>query len=314
MNARTNAKVPPLDAVLVWVTNKVQRDYKARGLFPELRPALAKGRRDNARLYYLNAQQAEAMLTDAQQARATHGVRGMKFAYRCHAESLESAINAAARRVAEWGGALPANVWLEAHSERWNGTKAQLLAHGIQLEGPLPGEPGGKWRAVWGTDARGYRVRIERHRSLFPGRYEATIYPPSPTQQPDEREEPAGQVPDEAAAARALGRLRNMPNSADDFRGHVISCLRQSVGLSLGFIVSGVDWHGYRLTDVEGIHEAFDAIAEAVMAAPVSFDAERHAAIAQALRVQIASADGPVRAKVAELCKPNAALLAGSAQ
>jgi hypothetical protein len=103
-----------------------------------------------------------------------------------------------------------------------------------------------------------------------------------------------------------------MPKSADEFRGYVISCLRQWVGFSLEPVFT--DGHGYRLTNVEGIHEAFDAIAEAVMAAPVSFDAERHAEIAQELRVKIAAADGPVRAKVADLCKPNPGILAGSLQ
>jgi len=299
---------PPLDTVLLWLTATVERDFKERSAFPRLRHVNAHGYRGAATLHYLSADEAEAVFKDAtSRERAVRG--GVRNAYRAHSKSVEVAMKEAAERPAFFASSEPVCSFKFGHAERWRGTKDQIKAHGIQLAGPWPHEPGGTRRWAKGRDSRGYKTSITRFSTIWPGLYEAYIQIPY---QAREAERPTTS-PEQAEKARAS--LASMPANADAFRANLVSDMRNFAAVPLRMAMEA-KFHGYTLDEdaLGEIHASFDAVVEAVVGAQVKFDPARHAEIACQYRAEIAAADQSFQGHFAALTQPNPCILEGGTQ
>jgi hypothetical protein len=306
----TASGVPPLDTVLLWLTTTVERDFGERGAFPRLRNARAQACSGAATLHYLSADEASAVLDDAI-AREKSVRRGTRNAYAAHIKNVQAAMTEAAERPAVFAAPAAACVYKSEHAERWRGTKDQLKAHGIRLDGLWPHEPGGKRRAAPGRDSRGYKASITRFSTVWPGLYEAYITIPYEVWGPTHNE---NQKANEVDLARR--NLASMPNSVDDFRAHLVDSMRMLARINLDMAIKPATYHGYTLDEdaVGEIHASFDAVVEAVVCAQVKFDAALHAEIAQKYRAQIAAADQAFQAQFEMLVRPNPRILEGGAQ
>ena len=91
--------------------------------------------------------------------------------------------------------------------------------------------------------------------------------------------------------------------------------MRSFVRVSLELATKPSDFHGFRLSDeaAEGVHEAFDAIVEAVAAAPVIFDAGLQASLITKHRAEIAGADQTFQQKLGALKTGKLHLVKGEA-
>jgi hypothetical protein len=301
---------PPLDTVLLWLTTTVERDFDERGAFPRLRHAHAKAYRGAATLHYLTADEAEKVLEDAT-VREQSVRRGTRNAYAAHIKSIQAAMKEAAERPSVFASLEPVSTYKSEHAERWRGTKEQLKAHGIQLGGPWPNEPGGKERWAQARDSRGYKTSITRVSTIWPGLYEAYITMPREVWGAKHNSKPTTDQADLAGRS-----LASMPKSADDFRAHLVDSMRFMARFHLEQAVKAATWHGYTLDEdsVDEIHASFDAVVEAVVGAKVNFDAALHAQIAQKYRAQMAGADTAFQAQFQALVRPNPGILEGGAQ
>jgi len=298
---------PPLDTVLLWLTATVERDFEQRSAFPQLRGANAKAVRAAATLYYLTADEADAVLEDA--AARGQSVRcGMSNAYNAHSKSVQAAMKEACERPAAFASPSAACTFKFDYAERWRGTKDQITAHGIQLAGPWPQEPGGK-RWAQARDSRGYKTSITRFSTIWPGLYEAFIS--IPYQVREAKRQAAG--PEQAEKARAS--LASMPANADAFRANLVSDMRNFAAVPLRMAMEA-KFHGYTLDEgaLGEIHASFDAVGEAVVGAQVKFDPARHAEIACQYRAEIAAADQSFQGHFAALTQPNPCILEGGTQ
>lgn len=301
---------PPLDTVLLWLTATVERDFDERSAFPRLRRAHAKAYRGAAALHYLSPDEAALVLEDAT-ARARSVRRGVLAAYTAHIKTVQAAMSEATNRPAVFGAPGAVAIHQSCSSERWRGTKDQLKAHGIRLDGPWPNEPGGKVRSTHARDSRGYWANITRFSTVWPGLYEAYISIPCEAMRSKGDEKAKA---DEADLARR--NLASMPGSAEDFRAHLVDSIRMMARISLDMAVKPATYHGYTLDEdaVGEIHASFDAVVEAVVGAAVKFDPARHAAIAQQYRARIAAADQSFQAQFETMMRPNPRILEGGAQ
>lgn len=301
---------PPLDTVLLWLTTTVERDFQERGAFPRLRYSQARAFRGVATLHYLSTDEADSVLEDAL-AREQSVRRGMRNAYAAHIKSIQAAMKEAAERPAVFASPKAACTYKAEHSERWIGTKDQLEAHGIQLAGPWPCEPGGKARWAKARDSHGYKASITRFSSIWPGLYEAYISVPYAVWGRKDNEKPKA---NEADLARR--NLASMPSSADDFRAHLVESMRMMARINLDMSIKPATYHGYTLDEdaVGEIHASFDAVVEAILCARVKFDSALHAEISQKYRAQIAAADQVFQAQFETLVRPNPRILEGVAQ
>jgi len=287
--------------VLVWVTYAIEQDFETRRAFPKLRHASARAHRGAAVLHGLTAAEAGSVLEDAI-VRVRSVRQQTRNAYRAHIKSVRAAIQEAAERPAVF--ASPAAV--SVRESCWRGTKEQLKAHGIHLDGPWPHEPGGK-RWAQAKDSRGYKTNITHFSAIWPGLYLAKI------EIPYEVRKRRDNISQNAELAKRS--LESMFDTADDFRAHLIDIMRIGVQTALAEAIKPANWHGYTL-DLDGIdeiHESFDAVVDAVAAARVHFDPALHAKIAQAYRAQIAGADDAFQAQFETLVRPNPQILEGGA-
>lgn len=307
---QTASTAPPLDTVLLWLTTTVERDFEERGAFPRLRHAHAKAYRGAATLHYLSADEADAVLEDAT-AREKSVRRGTRNAYSAHIKSVQAAMTEAAERPAVFASPAAVCAYKSEHAERWRGTKDQLKAHGIRLDGPWPHEPGGKERWAQARDSQGYKTSITRFSTVWPGLYEAYITIPYEVWGPKHNEKPKANEAD-----LAKRNLASMPGSADDFRAHLVDSMRMMARINLEMAIKPASYHGYTLDEdaVGEIHASFDAVVEAVVGARVNFDSALHADIAQKYRAQIAAADQAFQAQFETLVRPNPRILEGGAQ
>lgn len=301
---------PPLDTVLLWLTTTVERDFEGRNAFPKLRHAQAKAFRGAATLHYLTADEANSTLEDAV-AREQSVRRSTRSAYTAHIKNIQAAVKEAAERSGVFASADPVCLYKHKHAERWRGTKAQIRAMGIQLDGPWPREPGGKERWAKARDSRGYPTSITRSSTVWPGLFEAYVSVPFQIWHQTNAQKPRA---DEAHSARR--NLACMPTSAHDFRAHLVSVLRGVARCTLAAATKPASWHGYTLDEdaLGEIHAGFDAVAEAVVGSQINFDALPHAAIAQGHRAQIAAADTAFQSQFATLVQPNPRILEGGAR
>lgn len=312
---------PPLDTVLFWLTAAVERDYEARGAFPALRRSTAQGFRAASTLHYLSTDEAAAVLADALAKRQSDR-RGIGQAYKALVKSLQSATEEAVARPALFAAPRAQCLHKSDSRESWFGTKQQLQAHGIQLTGPWPSEPGGKERYAVTRDSRGYKTNITRFSSIWAGAYLACIQIPYEVwgAKFERKSKPISTDADAEAAQRNVQRnvaaarrnLAEVPTSADDFRRHVVQRMREMIRIPLDLALEPADYHGgYTLDEdaVGEIHASFDAVVEAVVGARVKFDQARHTAIIQRYRAAIAAGDQTFQAQVAALTRPNPRIL-----
>lgn len=300
---------PPQDTVLLWLTNTIERDYCARSVFPELRLQTAHSVRSSASLHLLTPAQAARLLSDAK-VRELEVHKGLKVSYSAHVKGCDAAIQQAEeRRTAFTAGDAHCSLKCDSY-ERWWGTKAQLAAKGVSLDGPWPNEPNGK-RWAKAKDWRGYSTSITPYSPLWPGLFEARIEIPIEVWGKKYDKKPAV---DEVERARR--DLASMPESADDFRAHMVDSMRMMANITLEQAMKPARWHGYTLDEdaVGEIHASFDAVVEAVVGARINFDRARHAETAQQYRAKIAGADAAFQAQFDSLVKPNPSILEGGAQ
>lgn len=293
-----------LDAAVVWLTRTVERDYAQRSVFPLIRSDFADLEGANGTAYYLTQGYAEALLEDAQ-ARVESTSKGLRNAYSAFVRGLKYALEQAQERSSTFEAEQPICTSETEMWEDWRGTKAQLQAMGIVCQGPWPGEPDAK-RTRRGVDSRGYPTNIQRFSKIWCGLFEAHICLPW-----QEAKSSAAQESRDKVADRALLNLKHMPKSIDEFRRNVVGHARTI--MSLWCDVKEQNSHGYTLSEeaLPELHASFDAIAEAIMAAPVKFDAARHKQIAAGYQKEIAGADAGFQQKLSELFKPNAKILEG---
>ena len=303
---------PPLDTVLLWLTNTVERDFELRGVFPRLRRAHGMAFRGAATLHYLSDSEAAAVLADAEERARARLIPWRTWnAFREQFKNLQAAMKEAAERTAMFAGAEPVCVYKYDSQECWRGTKDQFKALGIQLAGPWPREPGGNRRFAKTRDSRGYKTFVTRSSPAWPDLYNAKISIPVEVWRQKQAEKPKGEE-----AARAKRRLATMFDSKDAFRAHVVDGMRQMVRFALDEASKPADWHGYTLDAdaLSEIHASFDAVAEAIVGARVNFDSALHAEIAQGHRAKIAAADTAFQAQFETLVRPNPRILEGGAQ
>jgi len=296
---------PDLDAVLVWLSFTVERDYIDRSVFPAMCREKAVHWTGGSMLFYLTVDEAEALQEDAQARRES--VRGaVKNAFGKHAQALGEAIEEARTRRATFAAAQPVCDYKSEYSEDWHGTKEQLLTMGICLPGPWPGEPGGKERWARATDSRGYPLNITRHCTTW-GTYRVRIDIPQ-----EVRRERAGEDERTKKLIRAQVHLDHVPKNAEDFLWDCVEHVRSMFRVYITAEPS--DFHGYSLTEesVSNILMSLDEVVDAIVNAEVTFDVERQQQILLKYQKEIADLDGSFQMKLSMLTKRNPALLEGS--
>lgn len=248
--------VPDLDSVVLWLTLTIERDYIERGVFRAYRAETAAASRANATLHYLTRDQAQALLDDAE-ARRLDTYKSLKVAFNAHAANLRSALDEAKGRRAKFEATEPVCTYRSEWSENWRGTKEQLKSIGVALEGPYPGEQGGKERWAQTRDQRGYKVRITRASTTWPGLFLADIEVPE-----EVRKKMREAEKQTTAEKERLQRLKTLPATPDKFREEVAKTFWMFASATKAQMQAK---DGYRFTD--GVVEEFmDAVSEAYWA------------------------------------------------
>jgi hypothetical protein len=247
--ASHSPRAPDLDAVVLWLTRMIERDYIERGVFPACRAETAAASRTSSSLHYLTQVQAQALLDDAE-VRRLQSHKSLKVAFKAHASNLRAAIEEATARRAKWEATKPVCRFRSEWSEGWRGTKEQLRSLGIALDGPYPGEQGGGKRWAQTNDRRGYRVRITKASTIWPGLFFADIEVPEEVRKKTRAEE------------ERLQRLKKLPPTPDKFR--------EDVAKTFWYFTSAIKTQmqseeGYRFTD-EAVEDFMDAVSEAYRA------------------------------------------------
>lgn len=309
-NARASGEAsqsPALETVVIALTWQVQNDYTERGVFPELRSQNAQFKRSLTTFYFHSLDASGLILEDATARRDT-AKGGLKLAFKSHVENLALAIQEARERPKRMESAEPMCRYKDSHAEDWRGTKQQLIALGICLDGPWPKEPGGKeWTRV--RDQRGFPVSLSRDCNIW-GFYRAYIELPWKEQvrQESEREEDKARP---QLAARAKESLRTIPMSVDEYRRSAIKTLN----LLMRAVIDEkpVNYHGYQMTTegANSIRESLDAVVEAIMRVETVFDPVHHLGIVQQRQADFIATQPSFKTTLAQLTKPNAQLLTG---
>lgn len=316
--SQVESNTPPMDAVVLWVTNTVERDYRSRGVFQAIRDGCSEDRDASSLLFFVTPEFAEEILEDAEAHRQSPNLRrGLKVAYNSHIAGIRYALDEARDRAKLF--ALPQAIctYQSDMSEKWLGTKQQLLELGIHLDRPWPSEPGGKDRSDRGLDWRGYKSSIAPYSRVWPGLFEVEINIPYEvwgrkmhgSREAAERDE---------SLQRARRTLAAIPESPDEFRMETISTIRSYMRIVLDWSSTAREhfYHGYSFTDdaLEAIQCSFDAVAEAIAEATVTFDTEKHDTYVQSVRAEIAALDPDFQKQISQLTKPNFRILKGDAQ
>ena len=196
---------PPSDAVEIWLTNTVERDYADRGVFPELRRHNARVSQSAGCLHLVTSAQAGALLIDARR-RVLNVAAGLKNAYNAQILACERSIQEAVDRHALLSGPSAQCTRESETCEVWLGTKAQLLAKGVRLEGPWPRELNGK-RWCLALDWRGRKCTVAPYSLLWSGLlYEVFV---------DMRKMKQREVPSTPLGATRGATLRHVPTVID---------------------------------------------------------------------------------------------------
>lgn len=311
----SSVEPPPVDTVLFWLSRRVEQDFVRRGVFPNLRYGNAKGFQGGATLHYLSPSEAAIVLADAvERHEPSNGANALngydRRSFTDHIAMLRSAMEEAEQRRLEFQATELVCRRRDDDRECWTGTKEQLGALGIHLDGPWPREPGGKRRWAKTRDGRGYTTHITVCSTMWPGRFEARIEIPY-----DVQTRKAASARTIANADRAARTLEEMPASEGDFRNLVINGLCRAINWDLKMRWAPSDWHGYTLgaNAFPAIQAAFNALKEAIEDSEVFFDADLHERVAQGYRAEIAAADNRFQSQFARLVRPNPSILEGGA-
>lgn len=218
--------------------------------------------------------------------------------------------------------------WRPYDGEVYEGRMADLITAGLVTADQFP--PEGKWhvsflagapmlkrrcradetfRRVSRThrDEGFFRVAVGLPREVIAARRQA-----KKDRMQEEREEAAAK--ERAEELRdAQRRLSDIPETEREFRLKTIDLMRTMVRIHLETPFEGSDRHGFTLDEdaQEDLYLSFDAIAEAIMRAPVKCDRAKQTRIVSELQARIVAAGGGVAGKVAALTRPNPALLEG---
>jgi hypothetical protein len=278
-----------LDAVVLWLTVTIERDYGVRSVLPRLRSGNAIGSRANATLHLLSIAEARAALEDAE-LRQSQVAGSVKTAFKAHADNLRAAIKQASTRPAEHAAEKPMCLHRGEWRENWRGSKEQFQRMGIGAGLAFPGEPGGK-RWCRTRDRRGFLVRITKASELWPNVYEACIEIPQA-----ERNARAQDSKSLKADKDAIERLKSLPDTAEKFRADVADTFRLFVDV-MARTMRAKD--GFRYTE-EAIDDFLDVIRDASETLAVGQTEGRPPAekLQQALGAQ-AKANGPLQAFLA---------------
>jgi hypothetical protein len=300
----TDSKSPGLDDVIVWLTFTVERDYVQRAVFPNLRREMAVAERAGAYLFYLTTRESTALLKDAE-SRREHSTGPVRHAFSNLTKRLDGARNDAKGRKNFLQSSQPVCEYKSEYSERWVGTKQQLAAIGIHLDGPWPGEPGGNRRWVKVYDPRGYPTSLSKRCGTW-GIYKAYIDVPHTVRKNAEEAKQA-----EALRAQAQAELKEMPTSEGEFRRSEVRSIREVLAQK----IDARQWarHGYSWPEesVGALLLACDSLVEAMMQVEVKFDAARHERLMLDVRQRIARSDPAFQSAFATLTKSNPSILNG---
>lgn len=172
---------PPVDSVLLRISAAIERDYVARGVFPELHRCAAAAARASASRHYVSQQVAWQVLGDAaSRSEATTG--RLRAAYKALRDRVHEAIYEATKRPAMLAAPTATCAARSEHLKVWLGTRRQLEATGIEVRGSWPKEAGGR-RSTVAQDSRGFPTLVTRHASAWPGLFEARVHLPRRPQQ-----------------------------------------------------------------------------------------------------------------------------------
>lgn len=146
--------VPPLDTLVLRLSDPIERDLERRAVFPALRRARAVSLDENQSTHYLSPEAAQAVLEDAL-ACAQSAPGTLRVTYGGHVFNLRAAFAEAAARVAAFEAPAAVCTCDNRTWRIWRGTREQLEAVGVYLRGPWPTEPGGKrWAVARGAEGR----------------------------------------------------------------------------------------------------------------------------------------------------------------
>lgn len=116
-------------------------------------------------------------------------------------------------------------------------------------------------------------------------------------------------------AEHAKRDLKSVWTSEDEYRLHLVARARTFLKTAFGEEDRPATWHAYRL-DQEGkeaILMSLDAVIEAIMEAPVHFDAALHARLVGEHQATIRAVDPSFYGHLDKLVAPNASILEGEA-
>lgn len=159
---RQPSEAPSLDTVVMQLTPTIERDYCARGVFPQLRAGTAFKLAGSASVHLLSQDDAKEVLTDAE-AVYSGATAGRKSAYHSHVCNVRAALRAASERTALLARTEATLIYRSNFSERWLGTQQQLQS----VVGAGQRFPAGNGMRR-GTDLLGRNVSISRACPVWP--------------------------------------------------------------------------------------------------------------------------------------------------
>jgi hypothetical protein len=204
------------------------------------------------------------------------------------------------------------------------GTADQLIAAGLIRAEHLPA-PGREWRTLvdgievhrHGNHRKDERfLRVQRwnhglyrvHVGISMEQAKARVAAEQQTRRAEAEARAAAERSQRAAVA--LDCLKQIPRTADAFRKDLVCELRRAVRATL-YRLPQLQGNGYALSDdsLERALLSVDTVVEAILQADVVLDHATHLALVNRYQAQVAAADGGITARLAQLTKPNRALL-----
>jgi hypothetical protein len=298
---------PSIDAVMVWVTGTVERDYAERGVFPTMRSGSNGVSGAGRALYVLEQSDARAVLADAQErARVCSG--GAKKSYSTHAKAIEAEIEIASKRETAITSPDAVLTSEDAYRQTWLGTKDSLCRLGLSCDRPWPGETNAKKRLQF-SSPMGW-AQILEYSSLWPGLLVAHIQKPGrPTDVHllETRKKEAMQA--EADAARQA--INALPTNDMDFRQDIAESIRHWVGFTLEYCEKAKHGFSFAPDSIGAILESLDAVISAISEADVRCNAEKRQVTLTKYKQTIALADSSFQQHLSGLIAANPQRLEG---
>jgi hypothetical protein len=299
---------PSIDAVMVWVTGTVERDYAERGVFPNIRSGSNGVSGAGRALYVLEQSDARAVLADAQErARVCSG--GTKKSYSTHAKAIEAEIEIASKRETAITSPDAVLTSEDAYRQTWLGTKDSLCNLGLSWDRPWPGEPNAKKRLQF-SSSMGW-AQILEYSSLWPGLLVAHIRRSGRATEVDLLIETRKKEAMEADADAAREAINALPSNDLDFRQDIAQSIRQWVAFTLEYCEKAKHGYSFAPDSIGAILESLDAVISAISEADVRFNAENRQATLTKYKQAIALADSSFQQHLSGLIVANPQILEG---